>query len=128
MVTAVWLSSAVLKTCFFSVGIVVFFSTSLVMMPPRVSMPSESGVTSKRSTSWTSPAKTAPWMAAPTATTSSGFTPLCGSFPPYIVRTRSCTFGMRVEPPTSTTSSISLGVRRASFIAWVTGPRQRSIK
>ena len=46
--TAVWLSSAVLKTCFRSVGMVVFFSTSLVMMPPRVSMPRLSGVTSKQ--------------------------------------------------------------------------------
>ena len=40
-------------------------------------------------------------MAAPMATTSSGFTPLCGSLPassPAI----SCTLGIRVIPPTST--------------------------
>src|SRR2546428_458766 len=46
-------------------------------------MPSESGVTSSSSTSLTSPLSTPPWMAAPTATTSSGFTPLCGSLPKY---------------------------------------------
>src|ERR1044072_3225852 len=44
-------------------------------------MPSESGVTSSRSTSLTSPLSTPPWIAAPTATTSSGLTPLCGSLP-----------------------------------------------
>src|SRR6185295_11308361 len=42
---------------------------------------SESGVTSSRSRSLTSPASTPAWIAAPTATTSSGFTPLCGSLP-----------------------------------------------
>ena len=59
-VTAVWLSSAVLKICFRSVGMVVLRSTSLVIMPPRVSMPSDSGVTSRSSTSWTSPDSTPP--------------------------------------------------------------------
>ena len=38
-VTAVWLSSAVLNTCWALVGIVVFLSISLVMTPPSVSMP-----------------------------------------------------------------------------------------
>ena len=42
-------------------------------------------------------------MAAPTATTSSGLTPLCGSFP-IKLRAVSTTFGMRVIPPTSTSS------------------------
>ena len=54
-VTAVWLSSAVLKICFRSVGMVVLRSTSRVIMPPRVSMPSDSGVTSRSSTSLTRP-------------------------------------------------------------------------
>jgi hypothetical protein len=80
-VTAVWLSSAVEKTCDFLVGIVVFFSISLVMTPPRVSMPSDSGVTSSSSTSLTSPPSTPPWMAAPMATASSGLTSLRGSLP-----------------------------------------------
>ena len=39
------------------------------------------------------------------ATTSSGFTPLCGSRPKNCL-TVSWTLGMRVMPPTSTTSSI----------------------
>ena len=75
MVTAVWLSSAVEKTWLFLVGMVVLRSISLVKTPPRVSMPSESGVTSSSSTSLTSPLSTPPWMAAPMATTSSGLTP-----------------------------------------------------
>ena len=43
-------------------------------------------------------------MAAPMATTSSGFTPLCGSLPKSFF---ACSWmrGMRVWPPTSTTSS-----------------------
>jgi hypothetical protein len=56
------------------VGIVVFFWISLVITPPRVSMPSDSGVTSSSSTSLTSPCSTPPWIAAPTATASSGLT------------------------------------------------------
>ena len=63
------------------VGMVVLRSISLVMTPPSVSMPSDSGVTSSSSTSLTSPCSTPAWMAAPIATTSSGFTPLCGSRP-----------------------------------------------
>ena len=58
-----------------------FRSISVVKTPPFVSMPSESGVTSSRRTSLTSPLSTPAWMAAPTATTSSGLTPLCGSLP-----------------------------------------------
>ena len=41
-------------------GMVVFFSISLVMTPPRVSIPKESGVTSRSKTSLTSPFKTPP--------------------------------------------------------------------
>ncbi len=36
--------------------------------------------------------------------------------------------GMRVEPPTSTTSLICWGVRPASFSAAMNGPRQRSVR
>ena len=50
-----------------------------------------------------------PWIAAPTATTSSGLTLLLGSLP-KIFLTIACTAGMRVEPPTRITSSILLGV------------------
>ena len=43
-------------------------------------------------------------IAAPIATTSSGLTPRCGS-PPASFRTISTTIGIRVKPPTRTTSS-----------------------
>ena len=59
-VTAVWLSSAVENTWVALVGMVVFFSISLVITPPRVSMPSDSGVTSSSSTSLTVPPSTPP--------------------------------------------------------------------
>ena len=58
--TVVWLSSAVLKTSDFLVGMVVLRGMSTVVTPPSVSMPSESGVTSSRSTSFTSPPSTPP--------------------------------------------------------------------
>src|SRR3954463_8372440 len=95
---------------------------SLVMTPPLVSMPSVSGVTSSRSTSLTSPASTPAWMAAPTATTSSGLTPRCGSLPVSSL-TFSWTEGMRVMPPTSTTWSTSTP---ASVSACLVGPTVRS--
>ena len=92
------------------------------MTPPSVSMPSDSGVTSRSRTSLTSPARTPAWIAAPIATTSSGLTPLCGSLPPNIALTASTTAGMRVMPPTRMTSSMSAGLRPASFSAATTGP------
>ena len=104
--TLVWLSAAVENTSLFRVGIVVFRGISVVITPPSVSMPSDSGVTSSSSRSFTSPARTPACTAAPMATTSSGFTPLCGSLPNSSF-TMACTRGMRVEPPTSTTSSMS---------------------
>ena len=100
-----WLSSAVVNVSDFFVGIVVLRSISLVKTPPLVSMPSDSGVTSRSRMSLTSPLSTPPWIAAPTATTSSGLTPLCGSLPISSL-TFSCTAGMRVMPPTRTTWSI----------------------
>ena len=75
------LSSAVEKISAFSVGIVVLRVINGVITPPSVSIPSDRGMTSRSNTSVTSPAKTPAWMDAPTPTTSSGFTPLCGSFP-----------------------------------------------
>ena len=57
--TADWLSAAVLKTFFFSTGIVVFRSTNAVITPPSVSIPSVNGLTSSNSTSVRSPASTA---------------------------------------------------------------------
>ena len=102
-----WLSSAVEKISDLRVGIVVLRSISLVITPPLVSMPRVSGVTSSSSTSFTSPASTPAWIAAPTATTSSGLTPRCGSLPVSSL-TFSWTAGMRVMPPTRTTWSMPL--------------------
>ena len=75
----------------------------------------------------TSPVSTAAWTAAPIATTSSGLTPLCGSLPKSCL-TASWTFGMRVWPPTSTTSSTSLAVTPESCIACRHGPSERSTR
>ena len=86
-----------------------------VATPPAVSMASVSGATSSRSTSFTSPFSTPPWMAAPMATTSSGFTPLCGSLP-MMPRATSTTFGIRVMPPTSTSSLMSFCAMPASLM------------
>ncbi len=101
-----WLSSAVVNTSERLVGMVVLRSMSRCMTPPLVSMPSDSGVTSSNRTSFTSPLSTPAWTAAPMATTSSGLTPLWGSLPVRLC-TRSWMAGMRVEPPTSTTWSMS---------------------
>ena len=127
MVTAVWLSSAVEKVWLFLVGMVVLRSISGVNTPPRVSMPRVSGVTSSSSTSLTSPCSTPAWIAAPSATTSSGLTPLCGSRPKKSF-TASTTLGMRVMPPTRTTSSMSVFFRPASFSAWSQGPMVLAIR
>ena len=59
----------------------VFFSITGVITPPIVSIPRVSGVTSKSKISVTSPDKTAPCTAAPTATASSGLISFLGSFP-----------------------------------------------
>ena len=77
--TVVWPSAAVENTWLLLVGMVVLRSINLVKMWPSVSRPSESGVTSSSSTSFTSPPSTPPWMAAPMATHSSGLMPLKGS-------------------------------------------------
>ena len=122
METAVWLSEAVEKVWPLRVGMVVLRSMSFVNTPPSVSMPRERGVTSRRSTSLTSPPRIPPWMEAPTATTSSGLTPLLPSLPKMSF-TMACTAGMRVEPPTRMTWSMSLGVRPASRSACRQGPR-----
>ena len=116
IVTAGWLSSAVEKIWLFLVGIVLFFSISLVNTPPMVSIPRLRGVTSNSSTSFLSPLNTAPWIAAPAATASSGLMSLRGALPKNF-STASCTMGMRVCPPTSITSSMSLTDKPASLSA-----------
>ncbi len=113
MLTAGWLSVAVEKIWPLRHGMAVLRSMSFVMSPPRVSMPSESGVTSRRRSSSTSPERTPAWIAAPIATTSSGLTPLCGSFLKKSFTTLR-TSGVRVEPPTRMISSTSPAERPAS--------------
>mmetsp|Transcript_18136 Transcript_18136/g.45686 ORF Transcript_18136/g.45686 Transcript_18136/m.45686 type:complete len:274 (+) Transcript_18136:1310-2131(+) len=107
---------------------------SLVMTPPTVSMPRDRGATSSSRMSFTSsppsPPRMPPCTAAPYATASSGLMPLLGSLPSKNSRSRSCTLGMRVEPPTSTISSRSLFLKLASSSAFFTGPmvlRNRSM-
>ena len=73
--------------------------------PPSVSMPSDSGVTSSSSMSRLPVTRMSAWTAAPRATTSSGLSSVCG-VRPNSSPTRRRTSGIRVEPPTSTTSSI----------------------
>ena len=110
MSTADWLSSAVENTSIRRAGMVVLRSMIFVMSPPIVSTPRDSGVTSRSRTSFISPLIMAAWMAAPMATTSSGLTVMLGSLPPVSRRTSACTAGMRVEPPTRITSSMSSAV------------------
>ncbi|CCW60164.1 unnamed protein product [Phytomonas sp. EM1] len=78
------------------------------MTPPAVSMPSVSGVTSSSSRPSVClllpPVRMNACTAAPYATASSGLMLLFSSLPPKNSETSDCTLGIRVEPPTSTTS------------------------
>mmetsp|Transcript_26191 Transcript_26191/g.98604 ORF Transcript_26191/g.98604 Transcript_26191/m.98604 type:complete len:297 (+) Transcript_26191:538-1428(+) len=115
MSTPGWLSAKVEKVCDFLHGTVVPRLISVVNTPPAVSRPSDSGVTSRSSSSSSlldlcEPSMMAACTAAPYATASSGLMDLLGSWPKKSVRSF-CTRGMRVEPPTSTTSStLSLAI------------------
>ena len=125
--TAGWLSAAVENTWLLLVGIVVFLGIRTVITPPNVSIPSDNGVTSSKTMSFTSPVNTPPWIAAPMATTSSGFTSFEGSLPNSFL-TNSWTQGILVDPPTNRTLSISFLVNLASFIAFLTGSSVESTK
>ena len=65
------------------------------------------------------------------ATTSSGFSSVCGFLPRALSSNKSSTSartaGIRVDPPTSTTSSICAAVSPASFSACLQGPAVRPI-
>ncbi len=104
---------------------VVLRSMSLVATPPRVSMLRDSGVTSSSRMSLTSPARTAPWMAAPIDTHSMGSIPRW-TFLPTTDSTNRCMMGMRVGPPTMMMLSTWSAVRAASLRAFCMGPLQRS--
>src|SRR6267378_2197327 len=123
----VWSSLTVVKTWWALVGTVVFFGMMLWKKPPAMAMPSECGVTSRSSISCSWCINIAPWMAAPSATASSGFTALEGSRP-NICRTRAWMSGMRVWPPTSSTSPSSVAFTFASAMTRSQTPRQRSTR
>mmetsp|Transcript_14914 Transcript_14914/g.45582 ORF Transcript_14914/g.45582 Transcript_14914/m.45582 type:complete len:355 (+) Transcript_14914:631-1695(+) len=134
IVTAGWLSAYVEKICFLLAGMVVPLGTRVVMTSPLVSRPRDKGVQSRS----TMPAvfsemlsvRIAACTAAPYATASSGLMDRDGSLP-LKKSVRSCwIFGMRVEPPTSTTSETWLLLILASFRTDSTGvivDRKRSM-
>ena len=123
MSTAVWNGAAVVKIWLWRVGMVVFRSIILVATPPTVSMDSDSGATSIKITLCAAEATVMPLpaaslppcKAAPIATHSSGLTLRAGVFPVSFL-TISCTAGMRVLPPTSSTCPSSLMLSAASVI------------
>mmetsp|Transcript_5511 Transcript_5511/g.14386 ORF Transcript_5511/g.14386 Transcript_5511/m.14386 type:complete len:454 (-) Transcript_5511:612-1973(-) len=125
LLTAVCPWCAVVYSFFLLVGMRVLRGMSLSITPPVVSSPRVSGAMSRRSRSevvWSRmPPRIAPCTAAPYATASSGLMPLLGSLPLKKSLRMFCTRGMRVEPPTSTTSSISAFFKSASSKAWRTG-------
>ena len=107
IVTAVWLSAAVVNVLSLDVGIVVFRSMIGSLTPPSVSIPKVNGVTSSKTISLvTSPAIIPAWTAAPNATASIGSTPDSASFPTASL-TNFFTIGIRVGPPIKTIFVIS---------------------
>ena len=126
IVTAVWLSAAVVKTLFFEVGIVVLRSINGSLTPPKVSIPRVNGVTSSKTISLvTSPAMIPACMAAPIATASIGSTPDSGSFP-MTEPTNFFTSGILVGPPINTIFEISVDESFASSKALVIEGLHRS--
>ena len=125
MSTAVWLSTNVVNISLPVAGIVELRRMIFDVTPPIVSIPRESGVTSSSSISRFPVTRMSACTAAPSATTSSGFCSLCGVLPNRFATARP-TSGIRVDPPTSTTSSICDGSRPASASAWRHGASVRS--
>mmetsp|Transcript_16090 Transcript_16090/g.54664 ORF Transcript_16090/g.54664 Transcript_16090/m.54664 type:complete len:212 (-) Transcript_16090:1041-1676(-) len=127
MSTPGWLSAYVEKVCVFLAGTVVLRLMSAVMTPPAVSMPRESGATSRRRRSCSfsefSPSllRMAACTVAPYATASSGLMDLQSSLPLKKSESICWILGMRVEPPTSTTSCTWPLDRRASRSTFSTG-------
>jgi hypothetical protein len=125
MSTAVWLSTNVVNISVPLAGMVELRKMIFDIAPPIVSMPSESGVTSSSSMSRLPLIMMWAWIAAPTATTSSGFSSACGGRRNSSSTDRR-TSGMRVDPPTSTASSICDGSTPASASASRHGSSVRS--
>merc|ERR1711963_42623 len=133
IVTAGWLSAYVVNVWVCFAGIVVFRLIKVVITPPAVSMPRDKGETSSNSRSLTaslvSPVNIAACTAAPYATASSGLILLFNSLPLKNSVNNFCTFGILVDPPTSTSSSIDDLSSLASLSAFSTGsnvPLKRS--
>ena len=81
---AVWPSLNVVNSCARATGIVELRGTIFSASPPIVSSPSDSGITSSSSQSSSRsrlPASTLAWIAAPSATTSSGLRLVSGGWP-----------------------------------------------
>ncbi len=95
-------------------------------MPPSVSIPRESGVTSSNKTSFTSPASIPACIAAPIATHSIGSMPR-STFLPATSSTNFWTAGILVGPPTSIILSRSSFVNLASSMACSIDFLQRSM-
>ena len=96
---------------------VVFLSISGSLTPPRVSIPSVRGVTSRSTMSLvTSPAIIPAWMAAPMATASIGSTPDSAPLPTTSLTNR-LTMGILVGPPTITILCMSEAASFASSSA-----------
>src|SRR5579883_2538725 len=127
MSTDVWPSTAVVKVSLALAGIVVLRSIRRLKTPPMVSMPSESGTTSRSSMSRRAPTRSPAWMPAPSATTSSGSMSTSGGRPKMASMWRR-TSGMRVLPPTATTCPTSEGASPASRSACRQGPVVRSTR
>mmetsp|Transcript_9494 Transcript_9494/g.20426 ORF Transcript_9494/g.20426 Transcript_9494/m.20426 type:complete len:205 (+) Transcript_9494:174-788(+) len=123
--TASWLSSMVVNSCDFLVGTTVFREMILDMTSPSVAIPRVSGVTSRSRMSLVSsppsPERMPPWTAAPYATASSGLTPLLGVLPLKKSRRSDWILGIRVEPPTSTSSLTWFFLRPESSRTFWTG-------
>ena len=84
-----------------------FLGINTSIKPPMVSIPSDNGVISSNKKSLLLPAKISACTAAPSATTSSGFTETFAGFLKNF-STDSFTNGTRVLPPTITISFMSL--------------------
>jgi len=97
------LSSAVVNVSDSSSGWSCLRSINRVNTPPLVSIPSRQGRHVEQEDVLDLALSTPPWIAAPTATTSSGFTPLCGSLPISLFDLRLPPQACGVMPPTSTT-------------------------
>ncbi len=122
---SVWLSSHVVNSDDFLVGIWLLRPITTDMRAPLTSMPSDSGVTSSSSSDLVAslpwPVRMAACTAAPYATASSGLMDLLSALPLKNAVSSACTLGMRVEPPTSTTSCTAFLAILLSFSTCSTG-------